>query len=92
MEITKENLKNELKQNILVINFKKKDDTTRKMFCTLKADYLPEAKLTEEDKEKKEKAENLNVLPVWDLEKKAWRAFRVDSIIDWSVDNEYQVS
>jgi hypothetical protein len=90
--ITKENLKESLKQNILIIDFKKKDDSVRKMICTLKADYLPEVKISEEDKEKKEKAENPNALPVWDLEKKAWRAFRIDSIINWVVDNEVVLS
>jgi hypothetical protein len=79
--VTKDELKKLLKERVLTIKFKKKDETVRKMTCTLANDYLPENK--EEQIDKKTKAENPNVLPVWDLEKLAWRSFRIDSVVEY---------
>lgn len=62
-------------QNEVKIEFTKKDGTTRKMKCTLKEEHLPAR-----DKESAERAENINSVSVWDIEKKDWRAFRYDSI------------
>ena len=39
-------------------------------------EFLPETKETE----KEDKKVNEEVLAVWDLEKEAWRSFRLDSI------------
>ena len=46
------------------------------MLCTLMSEFLPETKETE----KEDKKVNEEVLAVWDLEKEAWRSFRLDSI------------
>lgn len=78
--ITKDELVKLLKEKVVTVKFKKKDDTLRKMICTLSEDYLPEL---EESENKKIKKENSNVLPVWDLEKLAWRSFRVDSVVEY---------
>jgi hypothetical protein len=80
---TKEELIKLLKQKVVTIKFKKKDDSIRKMVCTLSEDYLPEPEPLVEGKEKKVKKENPNSLPVWDLEKLAWRSFRVDSVVEY---------
>ena len=80
---TKEELIKLLKQKVVTIKFKKKDDSVRKMVCTLSEDYLPEPEDIVEGKEKKIKKENPNTLPVWDLEKLAWRSFRVDSVVEY---------
>jgi len=80
---TKEELIKLLKQRVVTIKFKKKDDTIRKMVCTLSEDYLPEPEEVIEGQEKKSKKENPNTLPVWDLEKLAWRSFRVDSVVEY---------
>lgn len=61
--------------NEVKIEFMKKDGTIRKMKCTLKEEHLPAR-----DKESAERAENINSVSVWDVEKKDWRAFRYDSI------------
>jgi hypothetical protein len=79
--ITKDELVKLLKEKVLTVKFKKKDESIRKMVCTLSEDYLPEIEDTNE--EKKTKKENPNTLPVWDLEKLAWRSFRVDSIVEY---------
>jgi hypothetical protein len=81
--ITKDELIKLLKQKVVTVKFKKKDDTIRKMICTLAEDYLPEIKDNNEDTERKTKKENPNTLPVWDLEKLAWRSFRVDSVVEY---------
>ena len=80
---TKEELIKLLKDKVVTIKFKKKDDTVRKMICTLSEDYLPEREDKGEIKEAKTKKENPNTLPVWDLEKSAWRSFRVDSVVEY---------
>lgn len=81
--ILKEELIKLLQQKVVTIKFKKKDDSIRKMVCTLSEDYLPEPEPLAEGQEKKKKKENPNTLPVWDLEKLAWRSFRVDSVVEY---------
>jgi hypothetical protein len=80
---SREDLIKLLKQKVVTIKFKKKDETIRKMVCTLSEDYLPEPEELIEGKERKTKKENPNTLPVWDLEKLAWRSFRVDSVVEY---------
>ena len=81
--ITKEELIKLLKEKVVTVKFKKKDDSIRKMICTLSEDYLPEPEDIAEVQEKKKKKENPNTLPVWDLEKLAWRSFRIDSVVEY---------
>ena len=81
--ITKDELVNLLKEKVVTIKFKKKDDSIRRMVCTLSEDYLPEPEEVVEGQEKKTKKENPNTIPVWDLEKLGWRSFRVDSIVEY---------
>ena len=80
---SKEDLIKLLKQKVVTIKFRKKDDSIRKMVCTLSEDYLPEPEEVIEGNEKRTKKENPNTLPVWDLEKLAWRSFRVDSVVEY---------
>ena len=80
---TKDELIKLLKEKVVTLKFKKKDDSIRKMICTLSEDYLPEPKEIIEGQEKKKKKENPNTLPVWDLEKLAWRSFRIDSVVEY---------
>jgi WYL_2, Sm-like SH3 beta-barrel fold len=80
---TKEDLIKLLKEKVVTVKFKKKDDSIRKMVCTLSEDYLPDPEDVVEGQEKKKKKENPNTLPVWDLEKLAWRSFRVDSVVEY---------
>lgn len=82
MNITKDELKKLLQNTVVTVNFKKKDDTKRKMVCTLNEEYLPEIQ-TSNEQPKKTKTESTDAIAVWDLEKQAWRSFRLDSIIDF---------
>jgi hypothetical protein len=80
--MNKEELLKLLRKGSVSVKFKKKDNSIRNMLCTLSKDYLPEVNL-EEAKEKKVKKVNEEILPVWDLEKEAWRSFRFDSIVEY---------
>lgn len=79
---TKQNLKEVLSKNIVNVVFKKVNGTERAMKCTLDPNFLP----TPETKSSaKKKTENENVIPVWDLNEKAFRSFRVDSLISYEL-------
>ena len=80
MATTKQELKDLLKKKIVSVTFTKTDKTERKMICTLKEDVLP---VVEAKEPKYAKKDNDNVLAVWDLEKQAFRSFRVDSVTDY---------
>ena len=77
-----EQIKNLLKtvDTGIMVTFTKADGTERKMKATLFADLLP-PKETETTKTIKE---STDAIRVYDLEKKAWRSFRYDSIISIS--------
>lgn len=78
--MVRNHLKQKLQKDILEITFTKKDGAKRKMLCTL----MPE-KIPEENKEKnKIRKHSEEVLPVFDIEKQAWRSFRIDSVISWN--------
>ena len=88
--ITKDEFVKLLKEKVVTVKFKKKDDTIRKMICTLSKEYLPEP----EEKSYREirhdakvehtkRQENPNTIPVWDLEKLSWRSFRIDSVVEY---------
>lgn len=83
-------LKSHLLYGPVTVVFTKKDGTERVMECTTNASLVPlvEEKVHETNtdnpidfpKPKKEKKVNEDVMPVYDLEAKAWKSFRWDSI------------
>jgi hypothetical protein len=79
--ITKEEIKDLLKRKIVNVKFKKKDGSERTMKCTLLSDLVP----VYEKKTERTRPENEGALAVWDLEKEAFRSFKVDSVIDYQV-------
>ena len=60
----------------IIVEFMKKDGSERTMECTLNKGYLP----MQMDIKEATTKDNPNVLAVWDLEKRAWRSFRIDSL------------
>lgn len=77
---TKEEIQALLKRGLCEVVFTKKDGSERQMNCTLHPNYLPppvEGGRT--------RADNPEVVPVWDLDEGAWRSFRIDSIKDDSL-------
>ncbi len=75
----KQDLQTLLHKHVVVINFRKKDKTERVMKCTLMESMIkPHVKKTERSKKPNE-----DVLSVWDVEKDAFRSFRLDSLISY---------
>lgn len=67
-----------LKARRVDVVFRKKDGEQRKMRCTLMESVLPEIDSTTE---KRKVSRSADTVSVWDMEKRAWRSFRVDSVI-----------
>jgi len=78
-----EEIVNKLLSGTHTLIFKKvSDDSIRRMTCTLSKEVIQQkdhAKVVSNLKEKK-------VLPVWDIEKNAWRSFRIDRLIRFEED------
>lgn len=79
-KIFKKWLKSHLAYGPTTVVFTKKDGTERVMNCTINSDLVPAVELKEEVEPKKERKVNEEVMPVYDLEAKAWKSFRWDSI------------
>jgi hypothetical protein len=92
MIISKELLIEMLRQNELTVKFTKTDGTIRDMRCTLKKEILSELfpiqDSDEEKTEKKVRTPNPNVISVVDLEKKEWRSFKFDTILEVGIYHE----
>ena len=67
----------DLAEKVKVV-FEKKDGTERTMICTRSTYLIPEA---HHPKGTSTKEQNYEVMPVYDLEKQAWRSFRLDSVV-----------
>lgn len=75
-------LKGVLRHGVVKVTFKKKDGSTRVMECTLmETVVVPHEKTTDRVKE-----DNPDVMAVWDLDKNAWRSFRLDSVTEVNVE------
>lgn len=72
-------LKSHLAYGPVTVIFTKKDGTERVMNCTTNPELVPLVEV-KEPVEKKERKVNEDVMPVYDLEIKAWKSFRWDSI------------
>lgn len=72
--------KSALQKNVINLTFTKKNGEVRKMTATLMPEHLPEM-----DKEQDEGGRRTSpeVLNVWDMEKEAWRAFRIETVTEW---------
>ena len=86
MTVTRESIKNILTSSTANVVFVKKDGTERSMNCTLMADLLPPQEIKENAQPRKE---NEEVLAVYDLDKRAWRSFRIDAVKSVSGDTVF---
>jgi D-hexose-6-phosphate mutarotase len=77
-------LREELKRGICVIDFLKVDGSRRVMKCTQNQEYIREHETQYEKKTDRVRTENENLLVVFDTEKNDWRSIRVDSISYWN--------
>lgn len=79
--ITKEGIRNLLRQAVIMITFTKANGTVREMKCTLSEKILPAKEVTESHR--KSSSDNCSV---WDIDAQAWRSFRWDSINKISIE------
>jgi len=77
---TREELLKLLEEEIVQVTFNKLSGEERKMSCTLRSSYLPEAK--KDDKLSQTKVRNIEekTIVVWDTKAEGWRSFRYDRI------------
>ena len=71
------------RQQETIVTFKKKDGTRRIMKCTTNPNIMAGAKnfVAPKGDAKNTKAQNPNILTVWDLEKDAFRTIDINSLI-----------
>jgi hypothetical protein len=82
--MTREQMMKELQQRECRVVFKKTNGEERDMACTLQESVVPAATKDDPITQKKVRAVNEEVIPVWDVNKSAWRSFRVDSVVSFS--------
>lgn len=81
--ITKEAIIAKLRNHTIKVQFTKTDGSDRTMTCTLQEKLIPTPK--EADPSKKTKKVNESSVVVWDLEKQAFRSFKIDSLKEWEI-------
>jgi len=86
---TKIDLKNQLEQNVMVVDFTKLDGDKRVMTCTLREDMKPPATKTDTMSQKKVREISDAVVSVWDVNAKGWRSFRYDRINSVNIVEDY---
>jgi len=70
-------MKDLLRNKVLEVTFTKANGDERIMLCTLKSEHLPIGGSG------KTGVERPGVITVWDLEAKAWRCFKENSVISF---------
>lgn len=71
--MTRDEIKEILQCSIAMVQFTKVDGSRRHMLCTLISNLLPDLAGSSVKRSQE-------VLPVWDIQKDAWRSFRIDSV------------
>ena len=74
-----------LKNHECTVTFTKVNGETRVMPCTLKEDVIPKLPVDVASKSTVKRHENQNVVSVWCTDKKEWRSFRVDNVVDLQI-------
>ena len=74
-----------LKNHECTVTFTKVNGETRVMPCTLKEDVIPKPPADVASKSTVKRHENQNVVSVWCLDKREWRSFRVDNVVDLQI-------
>ena len=87
---TKADLKFQLEQNVLVVDFNKISGDKRVMTCTLREDMKPPATKTDTISQKKVREMSDAVVNVWDVNAKGWRSFRYERINSVEIVEEYK--
>jgi len=74
--MTRNEISDLARSNIISVTFTKKNGEMRTMKCSLKDEYID----GEVKKSTSIRKPNYDVLPVWDLDNNGWRSFRIDSV------------
>ena len=74
-----------LKNHVCTVTFTKVNGDTRIMPCTLKEDVVPKPPAEVASKSVAKRHENQNVISVWCTDKREWRSFRVDNVVDLQI-------
>ena len=82
--VTQDFIRNTLINEVVKVSFVKQNGESRDMVCTLREDIIPE-----EHKPKTGAPKVQGLVSVWDLEKKGWRSFKIDSINTFEVTKKY---
>ena len=82
ISIERQHMLDALHAGVCVVEFVKKDNTIRKMRCTLQRDSVEAVGWT--NSTSRTKTPNANQISVIDLEKNEWRSFLVDSVISFN--------
>ena len=64
-------------RGIIEVTFTKKDGTERVLKGTLKEEYIPTEHRPKKNSDRKP---NPETMAVWDMDKNAWRSFRLESV------------
>lgn len=83
MTYNRDEMIKQLQQRNCRVIFKKVNGEERDMICTLREDVLPPAS-KDPITQKKVREVNPEVLAVWDVNKEAFRSFRVENVISFS--------
>ena len=87
---TKADLKFQLEQNVVTVDFTKLNGDKRVMTCTLREDMKPQATKADTMSQKKVREISDAVVSVWDVNAKGWRSFRYDRINSIKIVEEYE--
>ena len=87
---TKADLKTQLEQSVLVVDFTKLNGDKRVMTCTLREDIKPAATKVDPMSQTKVREVSDAVVSVWDVNAKGWRSFRYDRINAVNIVEEYE--
>ena len=88
MFYNKEQITQQLQQGVCEVFFRKRNNSIRHMICTLNPTQVPITEMAQNlavAPEQNPTPAQQNVVSVWDLEKMAWRSFRLNSVIFFRV-------
>ena len=88
---TRIDLKNQLEQNVMIVDFTKLNGDKRVMTCTLREDMKPVATKVDPMSTKKVREVSDAVVSVWDVKAEGWRSFRYDRINSVDIVDEYMM-
>jgi hypothetical protein len=81
----RDELKNQLMENVAQVTFTKVNGEQRVMTCTLLPEYLPAVDKSDPLTQRKIREINPEVMSVWDINAQGWRSFRVANVTDFQV-------